>query len=566
MSSKVVMIEPDPFKLDVVNKVKAFNPLGAFSEKEGNEAANEAFIKDPKKYDKQNAILNAARSQDFSVSRPVNGILAKPNTHAFVQVLDARGAPVKCFNNIGRKFRAEASGYYLKDRAAYEGKSNKQAIADAFNASPLVKILDGFDDPSGEPTQAPSDDGSPNSDVWTDWILQSVHESRIEKTQVVETFGASYFYAFGERPRSISFSGLLMNTTDYNWRSIFWENWDKFFRATRLVEKDFRLYIAWDDIIVEGYPINATCSEVADSPNAMKFSFNLFVTRYINVSAKSGFLTQKYMRIAQLRSGSGLGMIDRGSNSYRLLGGESFSPKSFNFDRSGGFGLESMFGSDLFGRHNGAQYRKFSLAGLMGPTLSTTITKGLLTQPALREAYETTRLGREVIDQIGYASDALLKWGYKIQRGDQLTDIHVNSFTRRMLNDLTVAVAQDVVTTFEDAANIRHGDVNQLLGNSANLIVDAASNTSVNKWGKPFSLSKHAKVTSVERLVKHFIIGTTGAGNTGNAAAGIGTVPGGMFIVGEDGSAISMASDEYQAIITEEDRLRGRPIRLEDTE
>ena len=106
----------------------------------------------------------------------------------------------------------------------------------------------------------------------------------MEKTQVVETFGDSYLYAFGEKPRVLAFQGLLMNSADYNWRAVFWENWDKFFRASKLIQMDARIYIGWEDIIVEGYPLSANCQESAQSPNAMQFSFNLYVTNYFNMS------------------------------------------------------------------------------------------------------------------------------------------------------------------------------------------------------------------------------------------------------------------------------------------
>ena len=56
--------------------------------------------------------------------------------------------------------------------------------------------------------------GNPAAAAWTDWILQGVREARMEKTQVVETFGDSYLYAFGEKPRVLAFQGLLMNTAD----------------------------------------------------------------------------------------------------------------------------------------------------------------------------------------------------------------------------------------------------------------------------------------------------------------------------------------------------------------
>jgi hypothetical protein len=249
MASKVVFVQPDPFKGQgkrVASYIPDYASLGEDSEALKLSNAEAAG------YDTQP--LETA-------SRPVNGIAIKPNTHAFVQVINADGKILKVFNQLGSQ-------------------------------TPVM-------DPE-------THDVNPNSikgDAWTDWILQGVREERMEKTQVVETFGETYLYAFGERPRSLVFSGLLMNTLDYNWRAIFWENWDKYFRATKLVENNARIYIGFDDILVEGYPMNAVASQTADSPNALSFSFNFFVTNYTNLAAQRDFKHQNANSLAVVRSG-----------------------------------------------------------------------------------------------------------------------------------------------------------------------------------------------------------------------------------------------------------------------
>jgi len=115
---------------------------------------------------------------------------------------------------------------------------------------------------------------------YSDFILQRVEESREEKTQVIPTFGESFAYFFGEKPRFVTFQGLLMNTEDFNWRAQFWLNYERYLRGSKLVERNARCYIAYDTIVVEGYPINATAIDTADDPYTVPFTMTMLMTNY----------------------------------------------------------------------------------------------------------------------------------------------------------------------------------------------------------------------------------------------------------------------------------------------
>lgn len=119
---------------------------------------------------------------------------------------------------------------------------------------------------------------------YSNFIIQQVQDSRQEKQQILETFGDSYIFFFGERPRVLSVSGLLMNTLDFNWRTEFWHNYENTLRGTKLVEQDARIYLHWDDIIVEGYMMEATARDDASTPYHIPFSFQLFVTNHTYLS------------------------------------------------------------------------------------------------------------------------------------------------------------------------------------------------------------------------------------------------------------------------------------------
>ena len=128
-----------------------------------------------------------------------------------------------------------------------------------------------------------SPDGSTTSG-YANFILQNVSEQRMEKHQIVETFGESYIFFFGENPRFLNVTSVLVNSHDFNWEAEWWENYDKFFRGTRLVELGARLYMFYDDNIVEGYMLNAQATKVAEEPFLIQMSFVLYITNYRNVS------------------------------------------------------------------------------------------------------------------------------------------------------------------------------------------------------------------------------------------------------------------------------------------
>ena len=298
---KVVLVEPDPFA-GTSRKIASYVPGYGESDKDGKSSDEK---KDP---------FDVAMAQTEFVGRPVGGIKAKPNTHAFVQVVDKSGKILKVFNNLGHSSMAAAGirmgGGYIDDQfVPPDGVTDPNELARLHNEhmDRRKRSADRHERQLVEDSKHIIEEGQPRADVWTDWILTSVRESRAEKTQIVETFGDTYLYAFGEKPRTLEFSGLLMNTLDYNWRSIFWENWDRFFRATKLIDNDARMYIGWDDIVVEGYPLNAVCTEIADMPNAMRFAFVFFVTDYYNISAKTGFSASKEQLIDASRASTAPG-------------------------------------------------------------------------------------------------------------------------------------------------------------------------------------------------------------------------------------------------------------------
>jgi hypothetical protein len=116
------------------------------------------------------------------------------------------------------------------------------------------------------------------SEYYYNFMLQGYTEQRMEKSQIIETFGQSYVYFFGERTMSIQFQGLLLNTQDFNWKEEFLANYDKYFRGTKLVSKGYRAFIRVGDDLIGGYLSGMSVSNSTNAPEEVPFSFDLIVT------------------------------------------------------------------------------------------------------------------------------------------------------------------------------------------------------------------------------------------------------------------------------------------------
>lgn len=119
---------------------------------------------------------------------------------------------------------------------------------------------------------------------YSNFILQSVQEARMEKHQIVETFGESYIFFFGESPRFLDVQAILVDSFDFNWYAEFWANYDQYLRGSKSVEMGARTYLFYDDNIVEGYMLMASAVKIADQPLQARLTFRLFLTNYQNIS------------------------------------------------------------------------------------------------------------------------------------------------------------------------------------------------------------------------------------------------------------------------------------------
>lgn len=195
-----------------------------------------------------NTIADSASIYGTSARRPLRGIEIKDDTYATLRVMNDDGTSISLVDAGSNRIASDTDD----------------------------KMQTGS-------TQSAARGGRSNN--YTNFIIQGVQDVREEKMQIMETFGDSYLFFFGERPRLLQVSGLLFNTLDFNWRTEFWINYENILRGTKLVQRNARIYLHWDDVIVEGYMLGATARDDAEMPYHVPFQFTLFVTNHTYVSA-----------------------------------------------------------------------------------------------------------------------------------------------------------------------------------------------------------------------------------------------------------------------------------------
>lgn len=195
-------------------------------------------------------LVIAKDSRTFAgVRRPYRGIEIKEDTYAVIKVIKADGDEIP-LTDAGGSIKPQ-SGSSSKAGSGVSGL-RRTSLASTYN--------------------------------YSNFIIQRLEESRQEKSQILETFGDTFIFFFGERPRIINVTGLLMNTLDFNWRSEFWYNYENVLRGTKLVEQNARIYLYWDDLLIEGYVLQATARDDSELPYHVPFSMQIFVTNHTYLS------------------------------------------------------------------------------------------------------------------------------------------------------------------------------------------------------------------------------------------------------------------------------------------
>lgn len=211
-----------------------------------------------------------------AVRRPLEGLTIKERTPANLSVLRHNGEPIMLNNMLG----ANSDGDY-----AWLGE-----YAGAPAVSPVSGALQGAH--------------------YTDFSILQLQESREERVQVVETFGENFVFFFGERPRFLSVGGVLVNSKNFPWRSLWWDNYDRYLRGTKCVESRARVYLAWDDVVVEGYIVSASATDSSAEPHQIPFNFSMLLTKHTSIGLSGDEITADAIATFPSRRAEILGSLD----------------------------------------------------------------------------------------------------------------------------------------------------------------------------------------------------------------------------------------------------------------
>jgi hypothetical protein len=137
---------------------------------------------------------------------------------------------------------------------------------------------------------------------YTKFFLDGVREAEQEKVQIVETFSNYYSFFYGKKPPVYTFSGFLLNFINYNWLNEFMYLYENFWRGTKAVERNARIFLTYNYQQVQGYIINVNTNLNATTDKGAPFSISVLVTRRLIFSPSPDYTSDSLIP----RSDSGL--------------------------------------------------------------------------------------------------------------------------------------------------------------------------------------------------------------------------------------------------------------------
>ena len=151
----------------------------------------------------------------------------------------------------------------------------------------VLRVVSGFTASAGDILAPANNSGKFKVEFATNkFLLESVQEPQSERISMVETFGETILYSYGERPKVYSYTGVLMDTQGLNWLNEWREAYKTRFRATAMLKLKARAFLIYRDVCREGIIIaNVNTLNVAEMGMG-RFSFQMFVMREYYVDAR----------------------------------------------------------------------------------------------------------------------------------------------------------------------------------------------------------------------------------------------------------------------------------------
>ena len=167
--------------------------------------------------------------EEYNVRRPLHGMTLPKDSYASMTIVTSRGSTKQLLHN-----------------SSLSKEESKQGIKSSYT---------------------------------TNFIVQSVSESKAEKQQIVQTFGDDYVYFYGQQPTMLQVQAILPESEEFMYAQEFWLNYGSGLRGTQLVLNNARMYLTVAGQVFEGYLTTASTSKRADSPRVVNLNFSIYVTQ-----------------------------------------------------------------------------------------------------------------------------------------------------------------------------------------------------------------------------------------------------------------------------------------------
>ena len=115
--------------------------------------------------------------------------------------------------------------------------------------------------------------------TWSNFLLQSAQRRRMEKAQIIQTFGANYWMMFGEEPQFVMCQGMVLQAPNFQWASEFEFNYERYLRGTRCAETKSRVTLRYGTKVFEGLLMSMAMDEQAAQDNMRPLTFNFGILR-----------------------------------------------------------------------------------------------------------------------------------------------------------------------------------------------------------------------------------------------------------------------------------------------
>jgi hypothetical protein len=116
-------------------------------------------------------------------------------------------------------------------------------------------------------------------------LIQGFSLNRVEKSQVIETFGDHYVYFFGERAPTASINMLLIDSETFEWFSQFDINYDTTYRGTQNALRRAPINIIVDGVQLVGYIQSVSYSQSASQdPYLVNVSLSMVLEKIYHLT------------------------------------------------------------------------------------------------------------------------------------------------------------------------------------------------------------------------------------------------------------------------------------------